>query len=480
MLVSNAALQWVPGPPRPAPRPRGAGRARWLAGLPGAGQLRRAEPHHPPRAGCRGAVRRAHGVAWPPRTRTTQRRTSHALRGLGCEVDAWETTYLHVLDGEDPVFTWVSGTGARPTLQALPDELRPGFEEELRRRLREAYPRAATVPWCCRSGGCSSWRGSGPAAVTRARHEGRAGRRRESPHAAVVLDPRRRRTPSFPPSSRAACGATTRCTASRSAVRWPAASSAPRLTPAGPTCGRRATPWTCSEPPGCSRAWSVRRWSVRAGGSASSTRSWSRAASRWPERADCSCSRASRRRERCGSRTTLFEPPPLDLAAVSDEPRVPLFSSEQLGWSTSFAEHQNGERKMTWQTGMPVVPDERPSPFVAVASIADAASMVTNWGSQRRRADQHRHHPDPGPAPGQPRGRPRRHRPGQLRRHRRRHGRCLRPPGPGRQRRGLLDRERQAHRRLRRPRLQATTRGSAAPEWPDDVIRSGRPGSRLV
>ena len=78
---------------------------------------------------------------------------------------------------------------------------------------------------------------------------------------------------------------------------------------------------------------------------------------------------------------SAFDPPPLDLAAVSDEPRVPLFSSEQLGWSTSFAEHQNGERKMTWQTGMPVIPDERPSPFVAAASIADAASMVTNWGS---------------------------------------------------------------------------------------------------
>lgn len=78
---------------------------------------------------------------------------------------------------------------------------------------------------------------------------------------------------------------------------------------------------------------------------------------------------------------TAFDPPPLDLAAESDEPRVPLFSSDTLGWSTSFAEHQNGERKMTWQTGMPVLPDERPSPFVAVASIADAASMVTNWGS---------------------------------------------------------------------------------------------------
>jgi hypothetical protein len=76
-----------------------------------------------------------------------------------------------------------------------------------------------------------------------------------------------------------------------------------------------------------------------------------------------------------------FEPPPLNLAPVSDEPRVPLFSSERIGWSQSFGEHQNGDRKMTWQTGMPVIPEEQPSPFVAVASIADAASMVTNWGS---------------------------------------------------------------------------------------------------
>ena len=78
---------------------------------------------------------------------------------------------------------------------------------------------------------------------------------------------------------------------------------------------------------------------------------------------------------------TVFEPPPLELAPVSDEARVPLFSSEQIGWSNSFGEHQNGQRKMTWQTGMPVIPGEVPSPFVAAASIADAASMVTNWGS---------------------------------------------------------------------------------------------------
>jgi trans-aconitate 2-methyltransferase len=66
-----------------------------------------------------------------------------ALAALGCAVDAWETTYLHVLHGEDPVFTWVSGTGARPTLAALEatdPALREEFEDEFRRRLRAAYP----------------------------------------------------------------------------------------------------------------------------------------------------------------------------------------------------------------------------------------------------------------------------------------------------------------------------------------------------
>ena len=62
------------------------------------------------------------------------------LAGCGLDVDVWETTYLHVLTGEDPVFRWVSGTGARPTLQALPADLRAGFEEEFRARLRAAYP----------------------------------------------------------------------------------------------------------------------------------------------------------------------------------------------------------------------------------------------------------------------------------------------------------------------------------------------------
>ena len=55
-------------------------------------------------------------------------------------MDAWETTYLHVLPGEGAVFGWMSGTGARPVLQALPDELRPQFVDDYSSVLHEAYP----------------------------------------------------------------------------------------------------------------------------------------------------------------------------------------------------------------------------------------------------------------------------------------------------------------------------------------------------
>ncbi|HYO39150.1 MAG TPA: methyltransferase domain-containing protein [Nocardioidaceae bacterium] len=63
-----------------------------------------------------------------------------ALLDLGLSVDAWETTYLHLLQGPDPVFTWVSGTGARPVLEALPDDLREELAAGYRAALREAYP----------------------------------------------------------------------------------------------------------------------------------------------------------------------------------------------------------------------------------------------------------------------------------------------------------------------------------------------------
>ncbi|MDO9379212.1 MAG: methyltransferase domain-containing protein [Nocardioidaceae bacterium] len=66
-----------------------------------------------------------------------------ALARPGWSVDAWTTTYLHVLQGEEPVWSWMSGTGARPYLQALPDDLRGDFEAAYRTGLREAFPERA-------------------------------------------------------------------------------------------------------------------------------------------------------------------------------------------------------------------------------------------------------------------------------------------------------------------------------------------------
>ena len=140
VVISNAALQWVP-----EHRELLTGLVETLA--PGgwlAFQVpaNSSEPSHTLRRDLAAEppyARHAEGVDTP---------SCHApeeylatLFAAGCDhVDVWETTYLHVLTGPDPVFDWVVGTGARPTLEALPAELRAGFEVEFKRRLRTAYP----------------------------------------------------------------------------------------------------------------------------------------------------------------------------------------------------------------------------------------------------------------------------------------------------------------------------------------------------
>ncbi|MBV8800454.1 MAG: trans-aconitate 2-methyltransferase [Alphaproteobacteria bacterium] len=63
------------------------------------------------------------------------------LAPLARTLDIWETTYLHVLEGDDPVLAWVSGTGLRPFVQPLIADEREAFIAQYRARLREAYPR---------------------------------------------------------------------------------------------------------------------------------------------------------------------------------------------------------------------------------------------------------------------------------------------------------------------------------------------------
>lgn len=56
-------------------------------------------------------------------------------------LDIWETQYLQILEGENPVAEWTKGTWLAPLLAALAPGARADFEAEYRRRVAQAYPR---------------------------------------------------------------------------------------------------------------------------------------------------------------------------------------------------------------------------------------------------------------------------------------------------------------------------------------------------
>jgi trans-aconitate 2-methyltransferase len=140
VLVSNAVLQWVPGHLSLLPR-----WAEWLS--PG-GWLAVQLPGNfdqPPHAAIREMAR---SPRWRPLIGSAEfnRQAGDPLVYLdvldraGCDVDVWETTYFHVLPGDDPVVEWVRGTALRPVLAVLDDEQAAEFLAEYRDRMRAAYP----------------------------------------------------------------------------------------------------------------------------------------------------------------------------------------------------------------------------------------------------------------------------------------------------------------------------------------------------
>jgi trans-aconitate 2-methyltransferase len=149
VIVSNAALQWVPDHVALLPA--------WAAALrPGgaiafqvprssgmrAGEVFQAVAARPRWAARLGSAASASG----PRSAGSPVRPIaeyvDVLATAGLRVDAWETTYQHLLPGTDPVLGWFSGTGLRPYLDALRDDpaaLRD-FRAEVGEELRSAYP----------------------------------------------------------------------------------------------------------------------------------------------------------------------------------------------------------------------------------------------------------------------------------------------------------------------------------------------------
>jgi trans-aconitate 2-methyltransferase len=148
VVVTNATLQWVPGHRELLPRwVQALATGGWFAlqvpanlAAPSHQLMRDVAADHPAAERLAGDLARV-GAAEPADY-------VEDLSALGCVVDAWETTYQHILDPEgrqqNPVLEWVRSTGLRPVLDALTDETeRATFLADYDARLRAAYPRRA-------------------------------------------------------------------------------------------------------------------------------------------------------------------------------------------------------------------------------------------------------------------------------------------------------------------------------------------------
>jgi trans-aconitate 2-methyltransferase len=141
VVITNAALQWVPSH-------RSLLRA-WADALPSGAWFALQVPGNfesPSHALMRGL---AESPKWNAKVGAVLRHDdpvespsgyASLLLDAGWQVDAWETTYLHLLHGDDPVLEWVRGTGLRPVLDALGADDAATFNAEYAALLRDAYP----------------------------------------------------------------------------------------------------------------------------------------------------------------------------------------------------------------------------------------------------------------------------------------------------------------------------------------------------
>lgn len=63
------------------------------------------------------------------------------LARRAASLDMWETEYLQVLEGDNPVKEWTKGTWLSPLLDALEEPLRSQFEAEYGKRVAAFYPK---------------------------------------------------------------------------------------------------------------------------------------------------------------------------------------------------------------------------------------------------------------------------------------------------------------------------------------------------
>ena len=139
--MTNAVLHWVPGHDELL--------ARWAGRLAPGGELAlqvpgnfRAPTHTLLADLCRSPRWAAQLADAAPRADAVLDPAGYydVLTAAGLAADAWETTYLHVLSGPDPVLDWVRSTQLRPVLARLGDDDGAEFTAAYAAALREAYP----------------------------------------------------------------------------------------------------------------------------------------------------------------------------------------------------------------------------------------------------------------------------------------------------------------------------------------------------
>jgi len=147
VIITNALLQWVPSHRELLPGWVGALAAGgWFAmQMPGnfnapSHALMREVAAQSPRADELLARLRGGETVGEPAAYVA------LFASLGCDVDAWESTYQHVLDprGQEarPVLEWTKGTALLPVFEVLKDEReRADFLAAYGDALERAYPR---------------------------------------------------------------------------------------------------------------------------------------------------------------------------------------------------------------------------------------------------------------------------------------------------------------------------------------------------
>jgi trans-aconitate 2-methyltransferase len=142
LLISNAALHWIPD--------HESLLLRFAKALPPGGTIAFQVPFNDDAPSHMLLRKLCHGPEWRNLLSDPKRHT-HALSGVeyarmllnhGFTVDAWETNYVQVLQGEDAVYEWMAGTTLRPIFAALDDRQTERFIRDYQNLLRQAYPAA--------------------------------------------------------------------------------------------------------------------------------------------------------------------------------------------------------------------------------------------------------------------------------------------------------------------------------------------------